>query len=342
MIDSNRVTELNHKSLALTDAELALVDKFSVLLPMSELPEIIVGQGGASDDDQAELPESAIIPFENPLPTDGNRQQAVEPPEIDSKPESATDEQKDDEIEPDILAVDFPKDELSISSDSPEETESVGDDDASQTTDGEDDEASYDILQYGKYHERFEQLAKQLSSNLEETSDGVVLIASPDTARDQDLVFSSLLIALSRKSPEKRIIAVQGMEPDDDQCCVSVGLGQVLSDEHLLEDVVIPTSIDNLDYLGYSDSSLSSQAYRNRMYRMFDELKRHYDLILFNARPAATPETLAISDMADACYLLIRSTDAEKEPVLDAVKELRKKGARLAGCILTSYQREAS
>ncbi len=42
MKSSKRVTELNNRSVELTDAELRNVDKFSVSLPMNELPEVVV------------------------------------------------------------------------------------------------------------------------------------------------------------------------------------------------------------------------------------------------------------------------------------------------------------
>ena len=377
MSKSNKITELNQLSQKLTDAELAMVEKFSVLLPMNELPEIVIansdqaGYDSRSEIDAQEadnesgasssvananasnanasnageenksgengVPEGAIIPFQkaSPDPEDSSSEAVNEADgerHEDRTGAEPTNVEKQDAIEE--RTVEFPQDELSISG-RPDEAESD-----QEHADAE--EAIFDIVEHGRYHDRVESVAASIESGLNPNQPATYVLVSPTNSPDQELIFNSLLLSIANKKPDRKIIGVQAIMPQLEDSGCSVGLGHVLSEEYLLEDVVVPTSSDNLDYLAFSECSISNSSYKNRIHRMLEELKKHYDLVFVNAGVAASSETLSLADSADAFYMLIRMADAEQDPVVQAAAALRKKGARLAGCILSGYQKEAS
>lgn len=349
MTDSNRVTELNQRSLTLTDAELAYVDRFSVLLPMNELPEIVVSGDQSDPDDRQDDIARTIIPFPAAIGQGrGGNSLDRSSDEIESsgsargkKGNDSTGESAASRSGADAVTVEFPQDELSISRNSAE-NESSSEDAESDSENGDSEEAVFDIAEQGRFHQRLDSVAQNVENNLSDSKSNVLVMASPCDPADQDSIFNSLIMALATRNPAWRIIAIQGIQPKQDVATFSVGLGHVLSDEYLLEDVVIPTNVENLDYLAYSPCDLSNSSYRNRIGHMLDELKKHYDLVFINGNEASSPTTQGLADSADAFYLVVRMVDAEQQEVVNAVDLLRRNGARLAGCILSDYEREAS
>lgn len=379
MAETKKVTELNQKSLELRDSELALVDKFSVLLPMGELPEIvIVGGPDKSAAVRGGVPaERHVIPFPATLADDGDegRQRVqtdtraavstsisssrhhsdapvVSQSDCDAVSEKAATSTDRSTVDTkldsgpgdtdEIMAVEFPRDELSISRGRQAGESSLDASGGPELGGEQPEEAIFDLGEHARFRDRMESAAANLAAALPDNRSQVIVLTPPETHPDQGAVFHSLLDAVAAQRPELRIIAVQANEICGATSDWTVGLGHVLAEEHLLEEVVIPTSLENLDYLGYTESSISNASFKNRMQRILDELKGHYDLVLVNGNPATSSQTIALADVVDTFYLLVRLGDSERETVARAVEELRKRGGRLSGCLVTHYQREAS
>lgn len=227
----------------------------------------------------------------------------------------------------------FPDHENIARSDVTTEPEDV----ASNTT------AIYRIEDHALYEERFERIAKSIEAELENKPSSVVLITSPtpsdlfsDTNSIQDTTANNLLSVLANRNPTMRIISVQANYSStnrDEQ--FSPGLGEVLSEENELEDAVIPTTIDNLDYLAFSDcGSVLSSSFKPRAMKIMSELRKHYDLIFINGKSAEEMETKAWTAIADATYLNVQLYGDDKVAAKEAATQLRKNGGRLVGCIV--------
>lgn len=344
MIDSNRITELNNRSIELTDAELLLVDKFSVSLPMNELPEIVVVGTTSKPIRRSEDNRPTTIPFqtvtENKQTLEGPANETNAKPEIldarRSEPENTQPESGYGSV--DQTEIKLPRDELDLSSGEADTVEFKYHSEhrpSSSIVDSQED-AVFRIENYNSFQDRFEQVAQNIEESIQDAVPRVIVLTSPTGHVDQNCVLNSILTKLANGNEALRMISVQAIELDDEAGQFSVGLGHVLSEENQLVDVVIPTSIENLDYLGYSNCrSILATTFRNRIEKVFVDLKKHYDLIFVNSKNTSSFETKAIAELADATYLLISIQDVEQEAAIEATQELRECGAQLAGCILT-------
>lgn len=349
MTESRRITELNHRSVELTDAELSIAQKFSVLLPMNDLPEIVVtGDSGASSPlmkpKEESVDEVATIPFQSETATAKSPSASTDQTAFEgSSNRTAVEKKNDDDL---LASVELPQDELSISKDAEDSSASATDGVASQET--EEDEADenqvsdFRIEDFGQHTQQVEGVAKSIESVTLEERPHVVSLTNASGLYGQDVIFNSLLVSMAKRNPTLRLVAIQLSEPEVDLQAVSMGVGNVLSEEYLLEDVVIPTSVENLDYLAYSESSLSRNTFRNRFHLIHEDLKKHYDLVLVNCGWSGSTYGGVASELADSVYLLVSLQVCETESMEIAANDLRKSGARLAGCIVTEYQRDAS
>lgn len=346
MLDSKRVSDLNNRSVQLTDAELSLVDRFSVSLPMNELPEIVVvGSGGKSKPEAGEDDGPATIPF----PQDSAATQTVAKAATSADPAVASTESSRDPLAtstdlPIGTDVVMPKDELDLSpaAKPPQEpsadlsANSQGSSEQESLSNENHEAAIFNIEDYATFHDRFESIAHSLERSLNNQFPASVAITSPAENGSQNKVVSSLISNLAQSHPSLKMIAIQGYEYEDETEQFSIGLGQVLAEENELEEAVIPTTIESLDYLAYSQfESLLSTTFKSRFEKVLTELKKHYDLVIVNSKCATEPETKAIAEIADATYLIVSLADVDQDLAINASEELRQGGAHLAGCILT-------
>lgn len=203
--------------------------------------------------------------------------------------------------------------------------------------------AIYKIEDYAIYEDRFERIAKGVEAELENKPSSVLLMTSPSPTESilgtdsiQHATANNLLSVLANRNPTMRIISVQANETGPNQQeQFSPGLGEVLSEENELEDVVIPTTIDNLDYLAFSDcGSVLSSSFKPRAEKIVNELRKHYDLIFINGKSAEEMETKSWTAIADATYLIVQLYGDDQTMAKEAATHLRKSGGRLVGCIV--------
>lgn len=429
MKSSKRVTELNNRSVELTDAELRFVDKFSVSLPMNELPEVVViapepvaprsnydgpatipfkfdeAESNSTIGDTNELLKTNFAEVESSTSADsddvtpaGSRKMSdgvaddtslteaeafardsngISVPDIEDagttlldthpigsqttfEPKSHTNSElesstqfdsrpdhTDGESPSDIAGnLELPQDELDIpSADESPSSDSLGTDsqDPVSAESSTNATAIYKIEDYAIHEDRFERIAKSIETALEDKPTNVVLMTSPsssesfvDTKSIQQTTANNLLSVLANRNPTMRIISVQANESIHDQDeQFSPGLGEVLSEENELEEVVIPTTIDNLDYLAFSDcGSVFSSSFKPRAEKIISELRKHYDLIFINGKSAEEMETKSWTAIADSTYLTVQLYGDDQASAIAAAAQLRKSGGRLVGCIV--------
>jgi hypothetical protein len=237
--------------------------------------------------------------------------------------------------------ITLPRDELTLSADKMKSAdfENPHDQQPSSAAGDLSGDAVFRIEEYNTYQDRFSQVSEAMCERMPSELPWVVVLTSPTEPIQQNLAFNSILTRLSNENQELRVISVQAIGLDDSKGQCSLGLGHVLSEENQLADVVIPTTIANLDYLGYSNcSSILATNFKNRFEKVLAELKQHYDLIVVNSKHSSSFETKAVAESADATYLLLSLQDVEQESAIEAAQELRECGAKLVGCILTDAE----
>lgn len=341
----NRTKDLNEKSSRLTAEEMAVVDRFSVLLPMGDLPEIVVSSqdetGKPADSrkpdalrDPADLPRSGPQPSatrESADASSGNHHERTDPG-------SATDRD----------SVSLPTDELSLFDKDDPAPRLDGDNEVEHESESDDDYV-FPIDTVGTVEEKVERIAKNLEARINERADCIICLTAPLPVSGRDDVFHSLAVSLARRNPTQQIACLQLAAPEN-ETDNTIGFGHVLDGEYELQDVVVPTSIDNIDYLGYSPHKSTSGEVDSGLARILRVLKKHYDLVLVHCPPVeesdsgdvASDKPFSVIRMADLVYLLLSLGTVERNQALQFTGRLRQAGATLAGCILTEYQRMAS
>lgn len=276
-------------------------------------------------------------------PTSQEDSELESPTQLDSETETKeTDTEETTDPADDFAGnLELPKDELDIlSSDKSPSPDSQRAASAESMTDAT---AIYKIEDYALHEDRFERIAKSIEAELENKPTSVVLMTSPtstdsfvDAKSIQQTTANNLLSVLANRNPTMRIISVQANESTNDQDeHFSPGLGEVLSEENELEEVVIPTTIDNLDYLAFSDcGSVLSSSFKPRVEKIVSELRKHYDLIFIIGKSAEEMETKSWTAIADATYLTVQLYGDDQASAIAAAAQLRKNGGRLVGCIV--------
>jgi hypothetical protein len=394
-MNANRVTELNNQSVNLTDNELSFVDKFSVTLPLNELPEIIIVSekskpGAVSRKTEPSRP--TVIPFHSSAAAKSDSD-ALSINHSEKLPEAAGNPStKESTLEPHLNLAELPVDEIDIQSGENDLKNPTGNptlDDANPvtpsspvattpsvvttTTGAEEDhlptlisdqenlevnlaseyqaieskspESVFRIEEFNQFGSRFEQITIRVEQELENRAANALVFTAPEPLPQQSLLLHNIISVLANRNPTMRVISIQATTGESKNEDFPLGIGHVLAQENELDEVVLPTTIDNLDYLAFSDSHAISGAttglgstFKSRATRIISELKKHYDLIAINAYPAKHAETAVWAVLADATYLLMNKDQTDEESAFSSTVQLRKNGARLVGCILTEEE----
>ena len=356
-MDSRKTTDLNNRSVKLTDAELSLVDRFSVSMPMNELPEIVV-VGSAAD-----APSQRSSPTSEPLAESGTSQEEgpITIP-FSAGPGTATQHSKksgSDLPQTDLPEADLPETNLTVDSKaSPQATQAAerelempadelhlsGVSPAGSGNEAEelaaDEGQIYNIQEYSPFENYLDTAASSIEKNIGEQLPKLILLTAAEKFEAQPEVTHSLLMNLASRNPDWRMISIQLPESVASEQ-LSAGLGEVLNEKEGLAEVVIPTTVENLDFLAYTGcEEISDSVFGKRIESVLQELKKHYDIVLVSAPCAGHRQTRTLAKLANATYLLLEMDQVEKDRAVEATCDLRKWGAQMAGCILTESKQD--
>ncbi len=112
---------------------------------------------------------------------------------------------------------------------------------------------------------------------------------------------------------------------------------------HSWESLVFPTSTPNLFFLpaGTIASNPTELLSSKRMKTILEELKSHFDLVIFDSPPVVSvADSTVIASWVDGTILVSRAGFTPRHLCLQAKNALESVNAKLVGCVLNSSQRE--
>jgi capsular exopolysaccharide synthesis family protein len=117
------------------------------------------------------------------------------------------------------------------------------------------------------------------------------------------------------------------------------GLTEILRGRATIEEVLQPTSVPGLDFIGTGSfpDNPSELVLGPAMQAFLEQASAGYDLVILDAPPVlAVSESTVIASQTDGTLLTVWSGRTSRKLVQVAVRQLLSRGAHLAGCILNN------
>ncbi|MFC4557949.1 CpsD/CapB family tyrosine-protein kinase [Virgibacillus kekensis] len=121
------------------------------------------------------------------------------------------------------------------------------------------------------------------------------------------------------------------------------GLSNVLVGETALEDIVVPSEVDNLDLIscGPIPPNPSELLASMRMNQLLNATRRSYDIIIFDTPPVlAVADAQILANIVDGALLVVRSKQTEKEAARKAIEQLQTAKAKILGTVLNDRNKK--
>lgn len=125
----------------------------------------------------------------------------------------------------------------------------------------------------------------------------------------------------------------------------AAGIYAVLSDQVRLENAVVATQQQNMDFLD-AEPRIPNPAdiiASKRFSRLVKILEDSYDFVVFDTPPVGTfVDAAVLSTLVDATALVVRDNFTKRDEVVNACEQLKKAEANLIGVILNDCETETS
>lgn len=121
-----------------------------------------------------------------------------------------------------------------------------------------------------------------------------------------------------------------------------IGLTNLLTDQSLsLEDVTNKSYVKNLSYItsGIIPPNPSDLLNSNRMNKIIEEMKEHFDLIIFDNPPLlAVTDAQIMATKVDGTIIIIPEGEVRKEEVIKSAELLKNVNANVIGSVMNKVQ----
>jgi len=123
----------------------------------------------------------------------------------------------------------------------------------------------------------------------------------------------------------------------------AIGLSDLLTRQHTLEEVLQKTTIERLDLItsGPIPPNPAELLASKTMDQLIDVLKDKYDLVIFDAPPVlSVTDAQILSNKCEGVILVINTGKTEKDNVLKAKNMLESSKANMLGVIMNNFKLE--
>ncbi|WP_181346885.1 CpsD/CapB family tyrosine-protein kinase [Thalassobacillus sp. CUG 92003] len=123
----------------------------------------------------------------------------------------------------------------------------------------------------------------------------------------------------------------------------TAGLSNYLIGDKHFDEVINPTSVDNLDAItcGPIPPNPSELLGSSSMQRMLDEAYTRYDVVIFDTPPVlAVTDAQIMANLSDGALLVVRSKETEIEGARRAKELLEQSNGKLLGTVLNDVERK--
>lgn len=191
--------------------------------------------------------------------------------------------------------------------------------------------------------EEFRRMRANVQFQMEQNNAQTLMITSSKEGDGKSLVSGNLAIIMAMNG--KKTIYIDGdlRKPVGRKIFdlpERKGLTSIIEGEFQLRDVVQKTDTKNLFFMSAGPippqpaEVLSSQKLRN----LIEELKGHYDVIIFDAPPLVVADAVGLSTAVDGCLYIIDAAHTKETQARNNLAQLQKVNAPILGTILNKSE----
>lgn len=173
-----------------------------------------------------------------------------------------------------------------------------------------------------------------------------ILVSSPGPGEGKSTTVTNLAITFANLEKKTLLVDVDLRKPVVHRMFTidrDPGMSHYLSGhENNIDKLVHKTEIENLSVItaGISPPNPSELLGSDRMTRFVEELKNHWDVILFDSPPLiAVTDATTLSQILDSMVLVVKAGVTPKDSFLRALSSLKKVKTTLTGVVLNSVSK---
>ena len=192
---------------------------------------------------------------------------------------------------------------------------------------------------------RYVETIRKLRRRVEQHMDGgkVLMVTSLLENEGKSTVAVNLALALAKKRRKVLLIDCDLRKPAChavlDQKKFSSGIKEVLQSKANLSDSVLRYKKTNMDMLlaHKGDRNVGDLLNSERMDALLDWARDNYDFVVLDLPPTSVAsDAEGMTDLADACVLVVRQNTAQASALNQAIGSLEGQRAKLLGCVLNN------
>jgi len=172
----------------------------------------------------------------------------------------------------------------------------------------------------------------------------VIMVASSREREGKTSVITNLSVTFARSGQRTVMIDGDFRRPkvarrfgiSSDQ----LGLVDYLAGQADLAEIFVPSGIDNLIIVPAGSPTLNPTELlgSEKMVQLINSLRSEFDVILFDSAPVLpVADALVLAQLAETVLFVVRSGKTEKAVAQDAIRRLRRVGARVRGIVLNDF-----
>ena len=177
-----------------------------------------------------------------------------------------------------------------------------------------------------------------------QNSSRVIMVASSREREGKTSVVTNLAVTFARASQRTLLIDGDFRRPKVAKrfgiAKDHLGLVDLLAGQAELKEILIPSGIENLTLLPAGSDTLNPTELlgSEKMASLIHFLRGEFDVILLDSAPVLpVADSLVLAQFAETVLFVIRSGKTEKAVAQDAVRRLRRVGARVRGLVLNDF-----
>jgi capsular exopolysaccharide synthesis family protein len=172
----------------------------------------------------------------------------------------------------------------------------------------------------------------------------VIMVASGREREGKTSVISNLAVTFARASQKTLLIDGDLRRPKIARRfgipAENFGLVDFLAGQADLEEILVPSAVSNLMVIPAGSSTLNPTELlgSEKMVALIAVLRERFDVILLDAAPVLpVADALILAQHAETVIFVVRSGRTEKAVAQEAVRRLRRVGARVRGLVLNDF-----
>ncbi|GEN83253.1 putative tyrosine-protein kinase YveL [Sporosarcina luteola] len=196
------------------------------------------------------------------------------------------------------------------------------------------------------YSEQFRSIRANINFSTKNEGVKTLLVTSSSVGEGKSTVAANIAIAFAQESKKTLLVDADLRKPTMHYTFnrfLSPGLTNLLISNWVLKDVVKESGIKGLGIItcGPIPSNPAELLSSNSMDSFLEEVKREFDIIIFDAPPLLSiADAQILSEKCDGTIVVVSSDGTEKKNLLKVKETLQNSNAKVIGTVLNNYKLE--